>query len=146
MTRATALDPHPTAVRDWRPRLVHLWYVLAGTVALAAALLLAPLLRMPAHVGALTFDNPTGYDITIESSQGGDDGWTPVGTVRAGSSATFDRVVDQGGRWAFRFSSQGQQGGHLDRTRAELDAADWKVDIPAEVGDTLAANGAPEPR
>lgn len=146
MTRATALDPHPATVRDWRPRYAHVWFVLAGAVVLAAIILLAPLLRMPTRVSALTFDNPTPYDVTVESSQGGRDGWTPVGTVRAGSSATFDRVLDQGPRWVFRFSSQGQSGGRLERSRAQLDEAGWQVPIPAEVGDTLAANGAPEPR
>lgn len=145
MNRSTALHPDPTPVRDWRPRYVHLWWVLAGAVVLCAALLLGPLLRMPSRVDGLVVDNPTNYDISLESS---DDGasWTPVGTVRAGETATFDRIYDQGDTWVFRFSSQGRDGGEIERTRDELELEDWQVPIPESVAETLRAAGAPEPR
>lgn len=146
MTRAPAIDRQLGAPRSWTPRLVHLWWVLAGVVVLTAGLLLAPLLRMPAHVDALSFENPTAYDITIEANDGHDAAWTPVGTVDAREAITFERVSDQGDEWVFRFSSQGRDAGELTRTRAQLEEADWQIAVPATVGATLRADGAPEPR
>ena len=106
-------------------------------------ILLAPLLRMPSQVAEIGFDNPTAYDITVEASDDGV-GWTPVGTVKAGESISFERVYDQGDEWTFRFSSQGRDAGEVARTRAQLEVDDWQVAIPASVGATLAADGAPE--
>jgi hypothetical protein len=113
-------------------------------VVLAAIILLAPLLQMPSHIDQVSFENPTAYDITIEASDDGT-GWTPVGTVDAGESADFERIYDQGDEWVFRFSSQGRDAGELARTRAELEQGDWHLVIPETVGDTLQADGAPEP-
>ena len=146
MTRAPALDRELGARRSLAPRPVHLWWVLAGAVVLAAGLLLAPLLRMPAPVDAISFDNPTPYDITVASNDGNDTAWTPVGTVEAGESVTFERVYDQGDEWVFRFSSQGRDAGELARARAQLEESGWQVAVPASVGAALRADGAPEPR
>ena len=143
MTRAPAIDRELGPTRSWAPRFVHLWWVLAGAVALAALILLAPLLRMPSHVAEIGFDNPTAYDITVEASDDGAD-WTPVGTVKAGESIAFERVYDQGDEWTFRFSSQGRDAGEVARSRAQLEADGWQVAIPASVGEALAADGAPE--
>jgi len=52
-------------------------------------------------------------------------------------------VIDQGEVWLFRFDSQGSSGGELRLTRAELEASDWTVVVPAEVGTRLAQAGAP---
>ena len=144
MTRAPALDRELGPTRSWAPRFVHLWWILAGAVVLAAGILLAPLLRMPSHVAEIGFDNPTAYDITVEASDDGA-GWTPVGTVKAGESVTFERVYDQGDAWTFRFSSQGRDAGEVERTRDQLEQDDWQVAIPESVGEALAADGAPEP-
>ncbi len=146
MTRASTIDRELGAPRSWTPRLVHLWWVLAGAVVLMAGLLLGPLLRMPAHIDAISFDNPTMYDITVEANDGQDAAWTPVGTVEAGESITFERVFDQGEEWVFRFSSQGRDAGELARTRAQLEESGWQVAVPASVGAALQADGAPEPR
>ncbi len=146
MTRAPTIDRELGAPRSWSPRPVHLLWVLAAAVVLAAGLLIAPLLRMPAHVDAISFENPTPYDITVAANDGDDTDWTPVGTVEAGESVIFERVYDQGDQWVFRFSSQGRDAGELARTRAQLEEAGWQVAIPASVGATLRADGAPEPR
>ena len=145
MTRAPAVDREVGAPRSWTPRPVHLWWVLIGAVALVGAFFLAPLLRVPGHVDGVSFENPTGYDITIEASDGRDGAWTPVGTVDAGETTSFDRVYDQGGERVFRFSSQGRDAGELARTRAQLEDADWQVAIPPSVASALQADGAPEP-
>ena len=120
MHRAPAIDRELGVPRSWTPRVVHLWWVLAGVVVLMAGLFLAPLLRMPAPIDAVSFDNPTLYDITVEANDGQDAAWTPVGTVEAGESITFERVFDQGEEWVFRFSSQGRDAGELARTSAQL--------------------------
>lgn len=143
MNRSTTLHPRPTAVRDWRPRAVHLWWVLGAVVVVIAGLVLAPLLQLPPHVDALTVDNPTTYDVTLEASDDGGS-WTPVGTVDAGDTVTFDRVYDQGDTWLFRFSSQGREGGQIERTRDELQQGGWQVPVPESVAETLRKAGAPE--
>jgi hypothetical protein len=144
MTRTRTIDHDLAPTRSWAPRYVHLWWVLAGAAVLAAAILLAPLLEMPSHIEQFSFENPTTYDITVEASDDGT-GWTPIGTVDAGESADFERVYDQGDQWVFRFSSQGRDAGTLERTRDQLEQDDWHVVIPASVGETLQADGAPEP-
>ena len=145
MTRAPAIDRELGPTRSWAPRFVHLWWVLAGAVALAALILLAPLLRMPSHVAGIGFDNPTAYGITVEASDGDGVSWTPVGTVGVRESITFEHVYDQGDDWMFRFSSQGRDAGEIERSRAQLEQDGWQVAIPTSVGDTLRADGAPEP-
>lgn len=145
MSRSTTLHPDSTTVRAWRPRVVHLWWVPAAAVALGVLLWLGPLLSIPPRVDALTFDNPTVYDISVEASDDGGS-WTPVGTVRAGETARFDHVRDQGDTWVFRYSSQGRVGGEVERSAEQLEQDDWQVPIPVAVGETLRADGAPEPR
>ena len=144
MTRAPAVERELGTTRSWTPRFVHLWWVVAGAVVLAVIILLAPLLQMPSHIDRVSFENPTAYDITVEASDDGA-GWTPVGTVDAGESADFERVYDQGDEWVFRFSSQGRDAGELERTREQLEQADWQLVIPEAVGESLRADGAPEP-
>lgn len=146
MTRAPAIERELGVPRSWTPRLIHLWWVVAGAVVLTAGLLLAPLLRMPAPIDGISFENPTPYDITVAANDGEDTAWTPVGTVEAGESVTFERVYDQGDEWVFRFSSQGRDAGEVARTRAQLEESGWQVAVPASVGAALRADGAPEPR
>ncbi len=50
----------------------------------------------------------------------------------------MSEVIDQGDVWVFRFDSQGESGGELRLSRTELEAAGWRVSIPAEVGARLA--------
>lgn len=97
----------------------------------------------PATVPRITFDNPTPYALDVEVSPGPGAGWTSAGSVRQQSSAEVQEVIDQGPEWIFRFDSQGESGGELRLSRAELAASDWHVAIPAEVGRRLAEAGAP---
>jgi hypothetical protein len=94
-------------------------------------------------VPRLTFENPTPYALAIEVSRGPGTGWTSAGSVRQKSTADVNEVTDQGDVWLFRFDSQGQTGGELRMTRSELEAADWRIVIPSEVGTRLAEAGAP---
>jgi hypothetical protein len=115
---------------------------LALLTALALAFV-AGLSGGPSTVARITFENPTVYALDIEVSPGTGTGWTSAGSVRQGSTAVVQEVVDQGDVWLFRFDSQGETGGQLRLSRAELEASGWRVAIPAEVGTRLAEAGAP---
>jgi hypothetical protein len=97
----------------------------------------------PGTVPRITFENPTDYALDIEVSAGPGRGWTSAGSVRQQSVADVHEVLDQGDVWLFRFHGQGETGGELRLSRAELEAAGWRVAIPPEVGDRLASVGAP---
>lgn len=97
----------------------------------------------PGTVERITFENPTAYALDIEVSPGSGTGWTSAGSVRQRSTADVHEVIDQGDVWLFRFDSQGSSGGEVRLSRSELEASDWQVRIPEEVGDRLADAGAP---
>ncbi len=97
----------------------------------------------PGTVPRLTFENPTAYAIEVEISPGTGTGWTSAGSVRQKSTADVNEVTDQGDVWQFRFRSQGEIGGEVILARSELEAAGWRIVIPAEVGSRLAEAGAP---
>jgi hypothetical protein len=139
----------PALARPDSPGRVHRRIRLgAGVVVLvlvAAVVLtfLAGLSAGPKTISRITFENPTVYALDIEVSPGTDTGWTSAGSVRQLSTTDVQEVIDQGDVWLFRFDSQGQSGGQVQLTRSELEAAGWRVAIPADVGCRLAAAGAP---
>lgn len=117
-----------------------------GVIGLVAAVALAFLVGLssgPGTIARIVFENPTAYALDIEVSPGTGSGWTSAGSVRQASTAEVHEVIDQGDVWQFRFDSQGESGGELVLTRAELEDADWRIVVPAEVGDRLARAGAP---
>lgn len=139
----------PTVVRpDTSARARrHIGLAVAAVVAgLAVALGLTSLVGLssgPETVARITFENPTAYALDIEVSSGATGGWTSAGSVRQRSTGEVSEVIDQGDVWVFRFDSQGASGGQLRLSRTELEAAGWRVSIPAEVGARLANAGAP---
>lgn len=139
----------PTVVRPDTSKPAHHRLGIAVAVVvvvLAAAVGLTTIVGMssgPRTVPRITFENPTAYAIDIEVRPGGGGGWTSAGSVRQNSTAVVSEVIDQGDVWEFRFDSQGQSGGELRLSRTELEAAGWRVSIPAEVGARLARAGAP---
>lgn len=94
-------------------------------------------------VARLTFENPTRYALKIDVSPGTGTAWTSAGWIRQQSTADVYEVTDQGDVWLFRFDSQGRTGGELRMSRSELEAAGWRIAIPAEVETRLAEAGAP---
>ena len=127
------------------PGRLGLLVVVAG-LAVAAAVALASVVDLGgrrATIPRLTYENPTDYALDVEVSSGPGQGWTTAGFVGQRSTGVAEEVPDQGDVWLFRFDSQGETGGDLRLTRAELEAAGWKVTIPAEVGRRLAEAGAP---
>ena len=143
MTRPSAL--YPDAPSRPRPRGWNI-ALLVGIV-VVAAVALPPLFALleppPRMVDAISFENPTRYDLTIESTGADRRGWAPVGTARRGQRTTVEGVIDQGRVWIFRFSAQGEDGGELRVERAQLVRDGWVVRIPEGIGEQLGARGAP---
>lgn len=142
------MNPHTVIEPDApdRARLslgVGLGVVLLGLVTAAIVALVVDSSTGPGTVPRITFQNPTGYALDIEVSAGPGRGWTSAGSVRQQSTADVHEVLDQGDVWLFRFDSQGETGGELHLSRSELEASDWRIAIPPEVGDRLAHVGAP---
>ena len=120
--------------------------VAVAALAVTAAVALASLVDLGgrrATVPRLIYENPTVYALDVEVSPGPGHGWTSAGFVGQRSTGVVEEVPDQGDVWLFRFDSQGETGGELRLSRAELEGAGWKVTIPAEVGRRLAELGAP---
>ncbi len=61
-----------------------------------------------------------------------------VTTAASGATSFGLEVVDMGPVWIFRFSSQGQDGGELRTTGAELRGRRWSIEVPADVVDRCA--------
>jgi hypothetical protein len=139
----------PTVVRPDTSKPAHHRLGMAVAVVivvLAAAVGLTSLVGQssrPKTVARITFENPTPYALDIEVGSGTAGAWTSAGSVRQQSTADVSEVIDQGDVWVFRFDSQGESGGELRLSRTELEAAGWRVSIPAEVGTRLANSGAP---
>lgn len=98
---------------------------------------------VPPTIPRITFENPTRYALNIEVSPGTGSGWIDAGFVPREASADVSEIIDQGDVWLFRFQGQGESGGELQVTRADLQRTGWRVEIPPEVGWRLAAAGAP---
>lgn len=126
-------------------RTLHPWHLLVVAVAVALLFAASELLKQPTFIDEITVENPTRYDITIHVTDAGRDGWMAVGTGERQSTSTFEEIIDQGEVWIFRFAAQGEDGGELRRSKAELERANWQVKIPMSVSDTLQSNGASFP-
>lgn len=145
MTRPTAVRP---AGRPTTGPGIAKGVAAAVVITIAAVAILIPLSKMsapPPFVARLTFVNPTEYHLDVEVTDAERDGWLAVGTVHKNQSTTMDDTIDQGEVWIFRFRAQGQDGGELRVSRAQLERDRWTVQIPAQIGDTLRAQGAPAP-
>jgi hypothetical protein len=119
-----------------------LWIAL-GLVAVLGLIVVSRLVPDAATVDRVTVRNGTVYDLDVDATGAGRDGWTPVGIAIARSDTSMKDVIDSGDVWIFRFSGQGRDGGELRVTRSQLEADDWEVSVPASVGDRIRASGAP---
>jgi hypothetical protein len=145
MSPSTTVRPRTDSPARWRVFLDH--DVLAILVSAVLALVLTHwLVARPAHV-SMTIANDTGYELFVESSAPGSDGWTPVLVLDPGDTRQDRVTVDQGDAWVFRFTGQGHRSDELTVTRDELADAGWTLTIPGEVGSQLERQGAaPPPR
>ncbi len=122
---------------------VGLGVVIGALVTALALAFVVGLADGPATVPRLTFENPTDYALDVEISGGLGRGWTSAGSVSQHGAAVVEEVIDQADVWVFRFNSQGETGGEVRLTRSELEAAGWRIIVPADVGRRLAEAGAP---
>lgn len=140
---------HPTTLQPEAPRRTRRGVALgiaatvSGLVAVLAITFLVGLSGGPSTVPRITFVNPTAYSLSVEVNPGAGAGWTSAGFVPKESTTGVEEVPDQGDVWVFRFDGQGEHGGELRRTREELERDGWHIEIPDEVGERLAAAGAP---
>jgi len=120
--------------------------VLLGVVALAvfAAVLgvsVSSLTRSPAFVERITMENPTPYNLQVVVGAPGEEA-LDLGTVPREGSRTFEQVPDQGQSWVFGISFGGQDVGEVVVQRQQLET-DWRVTIPAGIGQELDRAGYP---
>lgn len=97
----------------------------------------------PPTVDRITIANPTGYDLDVDVTDRDGESWLPVVIVEAGTEDVVQEVIDQGDEWVFRFLHWGDPVGELRVTRSELEGSDWRVEVPAEVGERLQRMGRP---
>lgn len=139
-TSRPAGDPPLAERRPWRT-----WYVVPLVLVALVIVPLSEVLEPPAIVQRLRVENSTGYDVTLQVSDGLGRSWTTVGTARRRTTADFERVIDQGEHWTLRFRAQGQNGGELRIARQDLLRSGWKIRVPDSVAEQLQARGAPFP-
>lgn len=120
-------------------------HLVAAFAAVALLLALFRLLDQASFVARISFENPTAYDLGVEVGDPSGDGWLPIATAGRKGTTTVEQVLDVGDVWVFRFSAQGQDGGELRLTRAQLVEDGWKVAIPERIGTELQAAAAPPP-
>ena len=118
-------------------------YALAVIAAVALAVAAAGVSRGPTFVDRVEVVNRSPYELSVDVRGTAARGWVALGYVDQDASTPVHEVLDQGRQWTFRFRSQGQSGGQLTVSRAELQASDWRLDVPAAVGERLRMAGAP---
>ena len=119
-------------------------FLAAAAVCAAGVGLFGPrLLGGPAFVDEISIVNPSEYDVHVEVSGGGEEGWMSVTTATQRSTAAAQAVIDQGATWVFRFSTQGRPGGEVRISRADLRREAWAVRVPDAVVDSFRSRGVP---
>jgi hypothetical protein len=111
--------------------------------ALMVGLLIAACSGAPQTVGRIEIVNSTEYDLAVEVSGPDQQGWLPLSIVEPRSNVTVREVIDQGERWSFRFRRFGETVGEISMSRDQLQATDWRVEVPVEVAERLADMGTP---
>lgn len=93
---------------------------------------------------AIEIDNPTAYDLHVEARSTSSDGWLPLAVLGHGTTRTVAQVIDLGrGTWTFRFTGQASEAGTAEWSRAELESANWHIEVPAAIARSLRSKGAP---
>jgi hypothetical protein len=110
--------------------------------AVLAIIVFSRIIAGPSFVKQLVVTNPTRYQVSVTVGSPGHSDVMALSTIEHDSTVEVDAVIDQGPQWVFRFSDQGHDGGAVTMSRDELRARGWRISIPAEVGERLAAAGA----
>ena len=110
-------------------------------VVVIMAVALMPGMQLPRFVRRITVANPTAYGVEVDVASPKQDGWLVLGGFAPQSSRMLNQVIDQGRNWVFRFTYGGDNVGQIALSRTELQRTNWRVTIPPELGDRLAAAG-----
>ncbi|MGH9222589.1 MAG: hypothetical protein ACRD2W_02030 [Acidimicrobiales bacterium] len=134
----TLTRPRPVPLRKAGGNL--LLAAAVGAV-LLVAVVMVPAQRLPSFADRITVVNPSHYHIEVDVRGGSDRTWFSLGGYSPESTRTSYQVIDQGSRWVFRFTAGGRDGGDMIVTRGQLQASRWRVTIPDDVANRLAAQG-----
>jgi ribosomal protein S28E/S33 len=104
-----------------------------------ASLLIVELSRSMPGQETITVENRTSAYVTMDATGGDRDGWLGLGTVDPQGRAQFEAVADQGRVWRFRLAVGPTRIGDIVRTEEQLEAAGWRLVIPANAADQLRA-------
>jgi hypothetical protein len=115
--------------------------VVAGAV--LVVVLAVVFIQPQSRLDTVTVINPTGYELYVTVSGGEGHTALPIVVVRPGETREVHDVLDPGQHWRIVLRGQGRDAGVFDVTRADLQAAGWRIEVPASAGDALAAQGAP---
>jgi hypothetical protein len=132
-------EPAPAKDRRVAPVARGVGVVLACAVMIGVGLWLV---REPTFVERVEIRNPTGYDLNVDVTGAGRDGWLPISVATGGGTTTVTNdVVDQDDTWIFRFTYAGRHAGEIRLTRAQLEGNNWRFVVPDQVAERLRANG-----
>jgi hypothetical protein len=128
----------PTLVRQRAPSIrASVLATAALIVGIALVLWIGTrLLQGPHFVEQVRIVNETDYDVNANVS-GTDRRVLGLGYVEAGADTTVRSVIDQGDTWIFTFSFGGTRAAKISVSEAELERADWTVEVPTEVEERL---------
>jgi hypothetical protein len=135
---APSLTAHRTYTTSGASRTLA---VVAGAVLVAVFVVLGVALDpLPEKVDEVTVVNPHPWAVQVDVREDDGSGRLSLGTVPRESDASFLETTDQGRRWVVSFAYDGTS---VERTydRSELEADDWTITVPAELGDLLSAAG-----
>lgn len=130
----------PDRQRRTRPR-VDAWIPIAVLAAVLAIVSLRPVLEPGPFVPRVSFVNSSEYAFDVDVTGGKAGGWMLLGTVADNGKTDVAEVFDQGRTWTFRFVTPGQVAGEVEASRAELERAGWRVEVPARFADALRSDG-----
>lgn len=111
---------------------------------MAFGALFAPACSDVRFVDRIEVVNETDYPANVDV-RGRSGGWVDLTTVGAGEVREVEEVIDQGGSWTFRFSYGGRAAVESTFSRSALAGADWRVEVPADLEQSLRNEGVPVP-
>ncbi len=117
------------------------WLAVLVLAALIVVAMVAPRLQPGPFVRRVKIVNHSefAFDVDVAGRSGND--WMPLGTVADHTAASIGSVFQQGSTWTFRFSVQGHEVGKIVESRADLERADWIVDVPQSYTAELRTQG-----
>jgi hypothetical protein len=127
----TSLGTRPTRAGSRAPLIA---LIVAGALAVVVLVRVASIaMEQPDFVDRVTIVNETPYGVDVDVRPSDDAGRLLLGRALPGASADKKIVIDAGDRWIFRFVRAGVEGGEVELSRAQLEAADWTVRVPDSV-------------